>query len=801
MKKAPCKNVILFITLSAVLTYFGCATKNVVSPTSTLNSATEINKISVQCKGCGEIVVLDGSKETIRHNCGAAIDALKIFQAKNALLSKFESVSEEDVRKNGCLACHEGIEEINPKMAFIQNIGGRGKGCSVCHEGNPNANTREEAHKGMYSNPSNLWLVADGKGCGKCHSKTGSIMQVTSNSSDPHGQEDHAYRMQRGLMSTTMGIIASTLSANGLLPIGVRKYANVDVDAPFSPVPLCGTEIYKEWVKQAIGQGAIDHLNHVDKLVTFDEAVKEWGVPKAMMVDYYRKECARCHLWTDGAKYRGDRRAGGCAACHVLYSNNAHYEGNDPTIFKEEVDKPLMHKITTKIPSVQCTRCHTRGKRIGTNFVGIMEFPYNSPFTDTGMPQVRLHDKRYLHIGADVHYQRGMECVDCHTSADIHGDGNIYPTTDHAVEIECTDCHGTPTQYPWELPIGYGDALELKGNIRSVFVKEKKEYILTARGNPFGNVLKEGERLKLIDSHGNTHEVPVLKSINSDKLWKTMDAEVAMSKIPHLKRMECYSCHSVWAPQCYGCHLKEDFSGKTTGGVKTQVDWLTSTWNHDAYGRTQKTETPGKIEETRSYLRWERPILGINKESRIGPVIPGCQVIATLIDENGNPVVVNKPFQSSLGIAGIAMNPAQPHTVQREARKCESCHVDPKTIGYGIDGGVFANLANPHQGDLPDVQKTETQIPAIIDFPYDLSTLVTREGKQTQTMSYPNIRPLNGEERNLVERNGLCIGCHQYYDTPEWDKLKEEMGEAGTADKHSEMMSKAIQALMGLRKD
>ncbi len=269
-----------------------------------------------------------------------------------------------------------------------------------------------------------------------------------------------------------------------------------------------------------------------------------------------------------------------------------------------------------------------------------------------------------------------------------------------------------------------------------------------------------------------------------------------MSKIPHLKRMECYSCHSVWAPQCYGCHLKEDFSGKTTGGVKTQVDWLTSTWNHDAHGRTQKTETPGKIEETRSYLRWERPILGINKESRIGPVIPGCQVIATLIDENGNPVVVNKPFQSSLGIAGIAMNPAQPHTVRREARKCESCHVDPKTIGYGIDGGVFVNLANPHQGDIPDVQKTETQIPAI-DFPHDLSTLVTKEGKQVQTMSYPNIRPLNNDERNLVERNGLCIGCHQYYDTPEWDKLREEMGKAGTADKHNEMMSRAIQALMG----
>ena len=43
----------------------------------------------------------------------------------------------------------------------------------------------------------------------------------------------------------------------------------------------------------------------------------------------------------------------------------------------------------------------------------------------------------------DVHHQRGMHCIDCHTLADTMGDGNLYPNMDYAVEIECTSCHGT----------------------------------------------------------------------------------------------------------------------------------------------------------------------------------------------------------------------------------------------------------------------------------------------------------------------------------------------------------------------
>ena len=763
-----------------------------------LDTASAV-ELSVLCPACKELHVLRTGMGDVRCKCGAGIDAAAMLKRKAEHLKRFAEVSASAVKQKGCLACHDGIAPISAKMSFIRDIGGKGRGCVICHEGDATANTMANAHKALMPNPGNMWVVAQFKGCGKCHSRNATVLPVTSYASDPLGQSHHVYRMERSLMSTTMGILNNTLCANGLLPIGVRKYANVALDDPLKSVPLSGTDTYKRWVAAAIDASAIQYLPRVERLITYPEAVKLWGEPKSMMIDYYRKECARCHVWTDGAKHRGDRRASGCTSCHCLYSNDAYYESDDPTIFKDEVDRPLRHEIVGRIPSVQCTRCHTRGKRIGTSFVGIMEFPYQSPWRKDATAQLKLHKKRYFHVGADLHFERGIECSDCHTSIDVHGDGNIYPTTDHAVEIECEDCHGTVTKHPWELPVGHGDAIQLGDQPRGTLRTGGKDYLLSARGNPIGNVFRDGSKATLIDAKGWSHKVPSLKRMGDLGVWQSRRAQVAMQATPHLSELECYSCHAAWAPQCYGCHLKEDFSGRTVGGAKTQRDWLASTHKHDRAGRTGDVKTPGKLVETRSYLRWERPPLGMNKEKRIAPVIPGCQVIATFVDKDGKVVRLNEPFTSSLGVAGVAMNPAQPHTIRRNARTCESCHADPKALGYGIDGGRFGVLSKAHEGDIPGAKRTEHQVPAI-KFPHDLSTLVTRAGQQVQTMSYKSVRAMNDAERKLVEREGVCIGCHQHHGTARWAEVKKRLGPAKTAAQHAEVVSKAIEELMKRRK-
>ncbi len=118
------------------------------------------------------------------------------------------------------------------------------------------------------------------------------------------------------------------------------------------------------------------------------------------------------------------------------------------------------------IPVESCNSCHNRGKRIGVTYQGLMEFPYGSPYSAKGDKQPKLHTKKYLFISDDLHHQidsrpenpkGGLLCQDCHTTVDMHGDGNIFGTTLAQVETECQDCHGTTDKFPWELPLGYSE--------------------------------------------------------------------------------------------------------------------------------------------------------------------------------------------------------------------------------------------------------------------------------------------------------------------------------------------------------
>ncbi len=43
----------------------------------------------------------------------------------------------------------------------------------------------------------------------------------------------------------------------------------------------------------------------------------------------------------------------------------------------------------------------------------------------------------------DIHLEKGMQCVDCHFQQDVHGNGKLYAEPRAAIELDCTDCHGT----------------------------------------------------------------------------------------------------------------------------------------------------------------------------------------------------------------------------------------------------------------------------------------------------------------------------------------------------------------------
>lgn len=348
---------------------------------------------------------------------------------------------------------------------------------------------------------------------------------------------------------------------------------------------------------------------------------------------------------------------------------------------------------------------------------------YGTPFRADGTKQPKLHGKHYNYLHQDVHYEAGMHCIDCHTLNDIHGDGNIYSKREQGVEIECSDCHGNPEKYS-----------ELK----------------SSRGTPFTNLERQNTEVVLRGKmDGKLHRVIQLRTLSERE-----NLPSAMRIRGHLNNLECYACHSRWAPQCYGCHAKMDMR-------KKGYDWVDES----------KDATFG-WEESRSYLRWETPALGINSEGMVSPFIPGCQVIFTRIDENGKAKESNKVFITADSHYGIAHNPIQPHTISRKARACENCHSQPKALGLG--SGQYISIFNK------------------INIPFELERFVDEDGNQIQATGHVGARPFNKEELQRIIRINVCLGCHQEYDSPFWEKVKEKWGVAKNNKIHKAILKEIL---------
>lgn len=729
-----------------------------------------------------------------------------------------------EVTDNGCRSCHQGIESIrDPESGMMQKIlekaataGFEDNDCIVCHGGNPTATSAKVAHDGtiayftenegpknFYPDPGSPWI--NEHTCGMCHAEQVST-QFTS------------------LMFTEAGKIQGTTWGFG----GLQGYEHNVANLPVKELELherMGTDTYKKYMaelKEAEPGVFPGEMKGLPPAPTREEVQKN---PELAVYTYLRQECQRCHTGVKGRFREGDFRGIGCSSCHIPYSNKGYYEGADPTIDPDEQGHLLVHAIQgtreakvevngqsySGIPVKTCQACHNRGRRIGVSYEGLMETAYQSPFMSGGEGQSKLHSKNYLHLQPDVHMTKGMLCQDCHTSNDAHSYGDLSGAIAGAVEIECQDCHGTPEFDPWELPIGYGDEIttlppatgaarglanELLPHLKKGTVHPKQEgYLISSRGNPMPNLVKSGEQIILHSASGKDIPFKSLKWLTEhDSL--TQEGKVAMVNTPkHIDKMECYACHAVWAPQCYGCHISIDYSKedlkKDWVAVAGTADEHGQTINERNYGKMGSSEAEsianflaaGEVTEQRSYLRWEDPPLAINGDHRVAPAIPGCQTTVTVIGPDGKPVLLNHIFKvahaEGAGVEGqlaIDMAPLQPHTVQAGSRTCESCHTNPKSMGLGIEAGELYNRPDTNFViDLADAEgnplasKRDTLFNAIPNLKMDWSRFVDENGKQLQTVGhhFSGSRPLNKEEMVMLDRKGVCLSCHQY--VPEED--------------------------------
>lgn len=696
----------------------------------------------------------------------------------------------------GCLTCHGGIEFIRPndsqmaeQIYALGDSQGDPNGCVICHGGNPNAKTKQKAHLGV-PNGSALSSFTPVPGalsvapntCGLCHTA-----QVSS--------------VPKSMMNTDSGKIKVITYGWGLNTEDHKhRYANHKTIDEDGEEPIYGTKEYKDYVKELISE-------HKDQFPNMLEAIPKTNLnnlknaPETAVYNYLRN-CNACHLQAQGKKERGHFRGYGCSACHIPFGTEGFYEGKDKSINKKETGHLLVHSIQagrnsivkvgdgnfTGINISTCNACHSSGRRVSLQYQGLFATDKHGeyvPFDDKGKMQQPNATYLYKYIEADVHFKAGMLCQDCHTSADIHGDGNIGTVALGVVEIECQDCHGTPKKYPWELPLGTGEHLIDKSKIKIKNVIElltharglgkeldeqtqnfgsnfdkKDGYLLSARGNPLGNVVKDGDKVILHSASGKDLIVPILKDINDKNLWQNPEGKLAMvGASKHLEKMECYACHARWASSYYGYDYSIDFSKN-----KEFIDWVESAENPLINGLTADRDNdkavmqPGSSDGDYSHSRWESPVLGINAEGLVSPLVGVIQTVGTVIDKDGKILLLNNVAKTKNGILAIDMQPMNPHTTTKAARACLDCHLNSKTMGFGMGLGDTKPQSPVYMGikdanGRPLSSHAKKQINGIKNLNNgDFMTILDENGTQIMSVGthFKRSGPLTKEQRKIL---------------------------------------------------
>ena len=278
--------------------------------------------------------------------------------------------------------------------------------------------------------------------------------------------------------------------------------------------------------------------------------------------------------------------------------------------------------------------------------------------------------KKAVHL-ADIHLQKGMHCVDCHFQQDNHGNGRLYGETRDAVELDCTDCHGSiqaratlKTSGPAK-PEGGTDLRLLRtpwGDQRFYW----KEGRLFQRSMLDQN--QQWEVIQVPDSitPGNPNydeKARFAKTVRVDgKTWGTTDDDDATNPLAHRnQRMTCYSCHSAWIPTCFGCHLEMAANRKMP--MLHNEGLVTRNWTSYSF----------------QILRDDVYMLGVDGTvtgHRVAPVRSACAVLVSSQNSDRDWGYYQQQTVSAEGFSGQAFSPFVPHTVRtKETRTCTDCHL------------------------------------------------------------------------------------------------------------------------------
>ncbi len=555
-----------------------------------------------------------------------------------------------------CRGCHAGLE---PASATHGD-------CLSCHGGDGRARQKDRSHRGMFGGRNPSAPAAWEKTCGACHP-----LQLQ--------------RLRGALMTTNAGMIRNI---------------------------------------QATWDGEDGRAYAAQPAATFDASGRPWALAGATELpglsgELYRKYCSLCHVGLSSDEVYAGSHAAGCAACHFPFNDTATYQGGDAAV-RGRWPLSASHAMARLPDNRACLACHNRSGRIALSYQGRYDGNNGLVPTRDGEPGPRIISgaRDATAIAPDIHFEKGMDCIDCHTSRDVMGDGYAYQNLDRQVEVACEDCHGSPTRRPRTAAITReNDEAVRESASYPTPARSGLEMVLTSKGRKYSNAWMESGTVVVQSKRtGQRHESKVITG--------TPEHAVAGHE-----RMECHACHSRTVVQCYGCHTTYDRS-------RVSRDFI------------RGADTPGEFSETEDYRTLYPFPLALNQRGRISAVTPGCQTFLTELGADGRPVR-EEEVATFKGKRQLRFAPFFSHNTGRRAIGCSECHANPAFLGFGqhvVEGDSLAptllcekSAGKPLDGFLTLDHGRVRAFSAI-----------TRQGS----------RPLEAGEIKRVWAVNQCLGCH-----------------------------------------
>ncbi|QPJ64118.1 MAG: cytochrome c3 family protein [Candidatus Nitrohelix vancouverensis] len=601
----------------------------------------------------------------------------------------FKDVAYND-QSSRCLHCHQGIEEIDHNHRFR---------CTQCHNGQSRKKSLPDAHKNLVKNPSAPEHVE--KFCGKCHAKQ--IEQMNASTKNTLAGINDSVHFAWGTPPTP--------AVKTTLPADPAKAGETTPQAPLAKAPH-----YQTGENPAAEQ-------------------------------FLKNQCRQCHIGSEAPKRAGDYRATGCAACHMIYTNDGVSLSHDKAIQytqREDIqnrskrflkkyqqdnpDKrgyPVMHKFTSVIPSVQCEHCH-HNNGVGSEYEGLFALkPLAGQEADPAdREQPALHGVEHQFLLPDIHREKGMHCIDCHAGKELKPE----PGQEKRAGVQCQDCHGGLGKRPESFLLTSSDArskeiLQSTAKIPALArsVKEGDSILVTASGIALPHIQKiKNDWILVSKVTGKKHRIPQLPGEREP---------VAHRIAKHMNTMECHTCHARWSASEWGMLVKKP---------------ATATTPNDAASWSQSFVD----------LSWDTLILGKNQRGRYSLMKPQFQYF---FPDPLRPQSAAVPATTHRGTPGMLVKAYAPHTTRKIARRCESCHQNQMAVGLGspfMETVDSKDLAQTRSGE------TSTSIP--------LKQMTLPNGSPLQTV-YPadGSRFLNKQEQEALLKTSDAYRAYRFLNLKE----------------------------------